>query len=617
MKKNTKNDPPTAQAPTKGLRKTRRTSKHPNLNINNRTLLFLTALSQIPLILSNYHKPTHFPFSKIAKCRYHPAEPKPHRPTCIPTKRPSSPPSNCDWHSENICLECSGGHYLAFPDLECKPCTRGCLKCSGPGLSHCHQIAPGHRFSIGRWRIEGCVGEKEPQGKESCPNKPVKVRPKGEGGTRADSQDQQEDSEDKFVDAKERWETGGCEDCDNHHGLCKVCAHGYTGILVDGLEEDFVECKKCKKGCKRCNANGYCTECFAGRKLIRGVCLDTPFMKSQEFKNCRNFHHDGTRCIDCGKSEKRRWSHAYNKCIYCPSNCEVCQLPGKCLACSKGFRVNPTTQSCEKCLIPGCKNCHESSKVCLECLGGFYFDLSAKRCVKCHESCAECSGPNPGDCRACAFSHKKIFYQYEDVPSVLFQKMIQKMAEKYPGLAHMPMFIAKTFHTDHDTFCGRSCPHRADLERHQVMAGHGKRSNFTNNCWEIRGDHPHKVNNDNFDEIHFEFYESNSKKDEKEKRERVMGRRKREDVKRKVEEEMLEEGDGHRIEKHYKSRREYEEVVKKVKERDTRREEIERRKKELEDELNDIERDKSPEERYSGGGGRDGMYGYEETDGDI
>ena len=65
-----------------------------------------------------------------------------------------------------------------------------------------------------------------------------------------------------------------------------------------------------------------------------------------------------------------------------------------CLPCLR-YRASGT---CERCLVPGCKNCYEHRSVCIECLQGFYFSFLTKNCQPCHKSCAVCSGPQKNDC---------------------------------------------------------------------------------------------------------------------------------------------------------------------------------------------------------------------------
>ena len=112
------------------------------------------------------------------------------------------------------------------------------------------------------------------------------------------------------------------------------------------------------------------------------------------------------------------------ECLACQTNSRFDYIENKCV-CDEGFFYDAGASQCSQC-SEDCAKC-ESFDVCIECyefyvieLGeedsgaycvpdscqdGMYFDLTAKKCVDCHESCQTCS-EDGSKCETCPKSYE-------------------------------------------------------------------------------------------------------------------------------------------------------------------------------------------------------------------
>lgn len=174
--------------------------------------------------------------------------------------------------------------------------------------------------------------------------------------------------------------------------------------------------------------------------------------------------------------------------------------------------MNSSSGTCERCLVPGCKNCHEHKAVCIECLPGFYFSFLTKNCQPCHKTCALCSGPQKNDCRACNFNLQKVEFLYDDFSAPLEKKLYMKMAAKFPELQNMPMLQSKTFHPNFDIYCKKSCPLESELDENQFLG----RGDFKYGiaCPIVKG--PHSLDkNAGLHNLHFELGQATDEEQQK------------------------------------------------------------------------------------------------------
>jgi len=216
-----------------------------------------------------------------------------------------------------------------------------------------------------------------------------------------------------------------CTHCTNstllvYNGACVVeCPAHYFA------NEDNI-CFECHETCGNCTKSGIngCSSCPSNKYLNENSCVDS--------------------CPDSSYLDSVSF-----KCIPCKNPCEKCINENECLTCARGFYLynsennnakcvtsencglyrygNDDTQKCEDCHF-SCLTCTGPSNTeCVECnfikgygrtndyqsrecilqaceIGTFlYTDYERKSatCVKCHESCLNCIGPEKSDCLEC------------------------------------------------------------------------------------------------------------------------------------------------------------------------------------------------------------------------
>lgn len=441
----------------------------------------------------------------------------------------------------------------------------------------------------------------------------------------------------------DQYETGGCSDCSGGLGFCDLCKPGYAEISkpIGGIDEKekkellkkvedfekndpnyekkmkeflkkkktskgnkgknhydekldeelrdygrrknnaghhYVECKKCKEGCIHCYPDMLCTECSEGYALIRGTCLKlSKEAKRKQASKCKKKSKDGKWCFDCPKGQN--FSYQLGKCVICPENCNHCESSVRCRSCDKGYHLS--NGRCKLCEVPGCLNCFESPRTCLRCMRGFYFSLTTQRCERCHESCAECSGPQERDCLSCQLVQVKVEYSYDEVPGAVAQKILHNFELRHPEYIHMPMLQRFILHIESDAYCKEYCEDPENLTKHHGVFDN--ENEFTNNCPIIHGKHPQEVY-DSPDEVKFE-YGGHHTDDiaEKEYEDNVHERAQKERVKKHVEKELAKEGFKRHTDaanRHHIGRKEYEKLVKDVKEKHKDQIEMENRQRE-------------------------------------
>lgn len=552
-------------------------------NLRSSSKLLLLLVSLLPTLLSK-RQISHFRKSFKYGCYFHPADPNPHNPTCLPKERPESMLENCQFHLEGICLECSNRFFLSFPDMKCRPCAKGCKKCEGPLEKDCFHLDNGYRFNLNSVRIEGCHATEE---------NPL--------------------------------ETGGCHDCHNPLGICILCEKGYAEIpkfirgvtederdelrkkvdesakndpdfkkKVEKMEEDgklkkgsigknhpdkeldeelrdfgrrrkaggekYYQCVKCKEGCVHCYNDMICTECSEEYQLVQGTCL-----KSNKKGECKKKSKDGRFCFDC--PEGQNFSFQKRKCVTCPKECSSCHTSAYCTSCKPGYRLSGSG-ICAPCKVPGCLNCFESERTCLGCIEGFYFSLNTQMCEKCHDSCATCTGPREKDCLSCRMDKMKVEYHYENLPSAIAQKQLHNFEIKYPEYSNMHMLQRYIFHPEWAAYCKDFCVDIEDLHKRQGMFE--KDRDFTNECPIIYSPHPQELYSVS-DEVKFEYGGHHTDEDAEAQYEQDIHKKtQRERIKKHVEKELTKEGHKRAeeaINRHNIGRKNYKKLVEEVKEK--------------------------------------------------
>lgn len=66
-----------------------------------------------------------------------------------------------------------------------------------------------------------------------------------------------------------------------------------------------------------------------------------------------------------------------------------------------GLPCGPTAEDCQECAHLSYVNEYAKKKCVSYCPSGMFADYDAKKCLKCHPSCSDCSGPSNMNCTHC------------------------------------------------------------------------------------------------------------------------------------------------------------------------------------------------------------------------
>lgn len=157
---------------------------------------------------------------------------------------------------------------------------------------------------------------------------------------------------------------------------------------------DRGQCAKCYLSCKTCSGprRDQCVSCPTAWQLASGECH--PECPEGDFKSefgCRKCHH---------------------YCRTCKGLCNIKPCFSSFLTTTLIGKVTLSSLQWNLLLIfPGegpleCTSCPPRSMLegglCMECLGGQYYDSQTQLCKTCHESCRTCTGPGKYNCASCA-----------------------------------------------------------------------------------------------------------------------------------------------------------------------------------------------------------------------
>ncbi|PSC68394.1 REJ domain [Micractinium conductrix] len=225
-----------------------------------------------------------------------------------------------------------------------------------------------------------------------------------------------------------------CASCYGDPSKCLSCIMGYQirgqCIPCRGTPNPF------KRSCDVCDPPRVCKKCAFGHgidphdsTLCRPCTANrAPDRQFPEGIRCANCAADYRRCIACvrpvdpGTTLQQNTFVLQGKCAPCPLGCRTdpgrCDRAGHCLSCSDGYGFNTTTRNnnapstCELCKgnLAGdppvtCLSCVPGKPdQCIKCAPrgdgqGRWWDVAAKRCRFCPETCAECS--KGGTCARC------------------------------------------------------------------------------------------------------------------------------------------------------------------------------------------------------------------------
>ncbi|KCV70256.1 hypothetical protein H696_02586 [Fonticula alba] len=272
--------------------------------------------------------------------------------------------------------QCPDGFFASAELGQCLPCWHGCATCSGREPGHCTGC-PAGQFLVSNRCVDACPETTFPRGTicDACDDARCAEDPEMRAGCPAEC-------------------PAPAADEANTIGTAAAAAAAITTTTYTGL---------CDTTCMTCSGPTAddCLTCFTSLRWHIDRCVT----------NCPLGYWDRISDYTCQP---------------CAPNCTRCTGPAanQCTACTEGRIVVPNPGStlvghCDVCA----ENCSEcaSSTVCQRCKPGFRFidgrcypscepgfyeytgpnTDSTPHCIRCHESCKNCTGPTPDDCTSC------------------------------------------------------------------------------------------------------------------------------------------------------------------------------------------------------------------------
>lgn len=306
--------------------------------------------------------------------------------------------SQCYWCedgfyvSDGECVDrCEEGSFVNEKSRQCEPCHRDCRSCRGPRYNDCDSCEDGftprngeclerrqHASSLEKhfkktqykreachYSCKTCLGD----GKENCTTCPPE----------------------RFLTAR--------------HTCVAHCPSGMFANVESG------QCEECSEGCVMCQTANLCQQCHSGLYMENGKCV----------VECQRGIPKDLKCLPC--------SAGCGSCVESIFHCLSCERPylllnNSCvLHCPEGYYANDTEcyrcpAHCTECNQYGlCKNCAHyyflHNDQCVgDCPDGYFASMSQQECVRCHDDCASCDGPDIDDCTVCQ-SEKDVRYSGE------------------------------------------------------------------------------------------------------------------------------------------------------------------------------------------------------------
>jgi proprotein convertase subtilisin/kexin type 5 len=221
---------------------------------------------------------------------------------------------NCDFNVQ-YCLSCSDGYTLVKG--ACVACASNCIKCDMAGPAKCDACEIGNVILSDLTCAEcldGC-GICNPTDLSLCVKCPTVSYMNADGACVLCPL--------------------SCTSCTSET-MCTKCSKGYTFFNGTCYENLPFPCFS--------SQNGVCMQCFAGYKLLKGVCT-----------------------ID-----------------------NACSSNGTCLYCPLSYHFNKTSRTCDKLTCSGdCQICSATTLECQKCKTGFF--LNNKKCQACLPGCLSCT----------------------------------------------------------------------------------------------------------------------------------------------------------------------------------------------------------------------------------
>ena len=189
-------------------------------------------------------------------------------------------------------------------------------------------------------------------------------------------------------------------------GSTCVCSVGYYEL--DGV------CELCDPSCFECNGPS-AEECLS---------CASPLTLNSLFTSCvcpgSSYLTVSAGVYSCSPCTISNCTSCFSAtvCLNCSGNMVLSSNAASC-ECAEGFRFNSTSNSCEACQVPFCKQCLSDVATCSICYAGSIttscscspssssssaadFDSRGDSCTLCHYSCLTCDGFEYNNCLSCS-----------------------------------------------------------------------------------------------------------------------------------------------------------------------------------------------------------------------
>ena len=329
----------------------------------------------------------------------------------------------CDGPSETDCTSCADG--FALMHKECNPCDSDCPTCFN-APDYCTSCLDGFDLVDGKCVVHPPVCD------DSCKN----CTASGAGNCTECYEDYELvdgycnhlnclDWGYKFDEANSPLGSGRCnDDCEcNGTRRCspdKICAPCFDLVNEYSLFYDYSDCPPCDAHCLSCDGptDKNCISCNDGSVLVDGSCVpcdpSCATCKDASVTGCVtcppgfDLHDDGTCQIhyDCHFTCDKCNGPAIDQCVSCIDgrflNGSRCILD--CVNYDYIFQENEDDSCTTDCDCDGTRRCSLTGycESCAELVNDFPDKFSADDCQPCDDSCEECYGPGPLQCRKCA-----------------------------------------------------------------------------------------------------------------------------------------------------------------------------------------------------------------------
>jgi hypothetical protein len=224
---------------------------------------------------------------------------------------------------------------------KCKPCAGTCLECSSE--FKCKKCKPEFALLNGE-----CAN--------SCPDGRVKIN-----GVCVSCGDNK------------------CAACSTDINSCLKCKNPYliynskcVSSCPQGFREENNKCVPCPTGCQTCTKEGVCTSCKTGYFFNNNKCRTG--CPSGYYPECKT-----KKCEICDESCEECVDKTSKDCLNCSKNFykdeKLCVREKE---CRSGTYADKTTNKCENCKLPYCKQCTDKD-TCTRCTKGF--SLQKDKCI--------------------------------------------------------------------------------------------------------------------------------------------------------------------------------------------------------------------------------------------